>query len=322
MSEELVAETPQSVDLDGPSGPPRSYGLAVFLSIFMMGLGHVYVGRALRGMVLYAVCYPLWLVALAVILYLPVEHVNVIIAVSLIVGYKLYTVVDVVFVTRRQQGRPLRAYQKWWVYLLLYIGLLALPFILRPALTKTWVETYFLPTGGMADTIMAGDRFFVEKQLILKRPIRHGDVIVFYSEGPGSPIYSQRVIGLPGDVIEFRDEQLIRNGLPVDEPYVKYEDVDMHFPPELYNLMPVVVPDGEVFVAGDNRRYSVDSRSRGTTPVSDVIGHVMTIYWSSVLEAPEYVRGTAILKQYGIDDDNPPGKIRWDRFGNRITSGN
>ncbi len=170
----------------------------------------------------------------------------------------------------------------------------------------------------MSSTIMAGDRIIVEKRSVFARKLKRGDVVVYYSEGSGSTVFSKRIIGLPGDVIEFKNEKLFRNGIPIDEPYVKLEGRIPSFAPGMLNLGPLTVPDGELFMAGDNRRWSDDSRTRGTTPTKDVIGHVMTIYFSTVPQAPDYARTDHDLSLFGINTDHPPGTIRWNRIGKRI----
>ncbi len=208
------------------TGPRRSSLVAIVLTVIVTGLGHVYSGHARRAAILYLLSYPVWAVAIGMMVYWPYEHVNALIVAVLLLGYKLYGVGDVTWVTRQQRFHPLRAYQRWWVYPLLLIGSLQLWFFHHSVITPIWVEAYVIPTGGMADTLVPGDRLFAEKQVFLKRPIRHSDVVIFYSNGPGSVVFAQRVIGLPGDRIEFRDEQLIRNGVPINEPYVKLLTVE------------------------------------------------------------------------------------------------
>ena len=83
-------------------------------------------------------------------------------------------------------------------------------------------------------------------------------------------LWVKRVVGKPGDMLEFRDGQVIRNGTPIEEPYVLEP---MQSSPE-----PVVVPEGSVFVMGDNRNNSTDSRMIGSIPRENVIGKVIFTY--------------------------------------------
>ncbi|WP_309118785.1 signal peptidase I [Paenibacillus sp.] len=83
-------------------------------------------------------------------------------------------------------------------------------------------------------------------------------------------LWVKRIVGKPGDKLEFRDGQVIRNGTPVDEPYVLEP---MQAAPE-----PVVVPEGKLFVMGDNRNNSTDSRIIGSIPRENVIGKVIFTY--------------------------------------------
>lgn len=178
-----------------------------------------------------------------------------------------------------------------------------------------------MPTGSMSDTIIAGDRIIVEMHAMIARELKRGDVVIYNNiENGVSTIFSKRIVGIAGDVIEFKDDMLVRNGVLVDEPYIKIDESDTNLPNHLSNFGPITVPDGKLFMAGDYRRLSYDSRSTGSIPVEEVIGHVMVIYWSQVPEPPYSPYGTdpGILRAYGIDDDNPPGKIHWGRIGKRI----
>jgi signal peptidase I len=300
------------------AGPRRSYLLALFLTFIMMGLGHVYVGRARRGICLHLFVYVLVTLTIGAMAYLSLGRITAISAAILFLSYKIYTLIDIVWITRHQQHTPLRSYQKWWIYLLLFIVLLPSPYLYRFIITPIWLEAYIMPTGSMSNTIMPGDRILVEKQWLIKRPIRFGDVVAFNIDGPGSTVFVKRVIGLPGDRIEFKDEKLIRNGAPIEEPYVRLSEVPGYLPPEMINYGPITIPDEELFMAGDDRRLSYDSRSAGTYAASDVIDHVMVVYWSSVPNPPDHLYNERQLVDLGIDDDNPSGKIRWDRIGNRI----
>ncbi len=75
----------------------------------------------------------------------------------------------------------------------------------------------------------------------------------------------KRVIGKPGDILEFTDGQIIRNGEVLVEPYVKEQ-------PNYFKVKKVIIPDNHVFVMGDNRNHSRDSRSIGSVPIDHVIG--------------------------------------------------
>ena len=99
----------------------------------------------------------------------------------------------------------------------------------------------------------------------------YGDMIAFDYPRDPSRGFVKRVIGLPGDSIELKDGQVIRNGLPSNEPYVVN--------PSRENISPVDVPYGHYYVLGDNRPVSNDSRHWGFVPDDHIIGRVWYSYW-------------------------------------------
>ncbi|TDG00415.1 signal peptidase I [Paenibacillus piri] len=131
-----------------------------------------------------------------------------------------------------------------------------------------------VPTGSMLPTIQLQDKILVEKMVALT-DFGFGDVVVFYPPLPGheQERYVKRMIGLPGDTIEVKDGELIRNGERVDEPYVK-EKMN-------YSFGPVRVPADHYLFLGDNRNDSLDSHLWPTPFVSKdkLIGKVMFRYF-------------------------------------------
>jgi len=299
------------------TGPKRRYLLSIFLTLITTGLGHVYLGRARRGLALHGMNYFFGTLAIAFLLYLPVEPVNALIPAALMVGFMLYCQVDAIRLTRRQNHKPLKRYQRWWVYLGLFIATAVMPYMYRAVIVTVWAEGYVIPTPSMHETILAGDRLLIEKRFFFKRPIRHGDVLMFYREDEfGGNMYLKRAIGLPGDVIEFKDEKLIRNEILIDESYAKFEGERPIIERRMIDIAPFIVPDGHLFMVGDNRRRSHDSRIIGPVPIENAQGHAMAVYFSVVPDMPDHWH--ADPRTIGIDDDNPSGKIRWNRIGNRL----
>lgn len=131
----------------------------------------------------------------------------------------------------------------------------------------------------MMPTLHNGDRMIVNK---LGKPDRF-DIVVFHA--PEQKDYIKRVIGLPGDTVEYRDDALYINGKKYEEPYLEeYKNQITDGPlTEDFTLNEIldtdVVPDGEIFVMGDNRRFSKDSRHIGTIPLEKVIGDTSVVYW-------------------------------------------
>ncbi len=156
---------------------------------------------------------------------------------------------------------------------------------------KTFIFQQFrIPTGSMEDTLLVGDHLMVNKfifgplqperfsGLLPVRDVRRGDVVVFkYPEDPEMP-FIKRVIGLPGESVEVRRKQLYINGTELDEPYKFHKRSGIDTQVDYYG--PVLVPQGKLFVLGDNRDNSRDSRFWGFVPVDYLMGRALLIWWS------------------------------------------
>ena len=153
------------------------------------------------------------------------------------------------------------------------------------------LQPFIIPSGSMLDTLHIGDRLFVtkfsygihlpfmSKEIVSTGEPQRGDIIVFpYPEDP-SQDYIKRVVGIPGDVLEIRDKQLYRNGEAVQEAYIKHTDATLMGRRD--NMPPTTVPSGKVFVMGDNRDQSMDSRFWGFVNKDTIVGKALVIYWSS-----------------------------------------
>ncbi|MDG2303882.1 MAG: signal peptidase I [Candidatus Binatia bacterium] len=156
-----------------------------------------------------------------------------------------------------------------------------------------FVQAFKIPSGSMLPTLQIGDHLLVNKLLYgIRVPVigtrflsffepEEGDIIVFVYPEDRDKDFIKRIVGAPGDVIEIRQKQLYRNGKAVDrsdEPYAQYtKGVE---PGVRDNFGPVTVPEGHVFVMGDNRDHSFDSRFWGFVPFEDIKGKAFIIYWS------------------------------------------
>ncbi|MEH7238890.1 signal peptidase I [Bacillus sp. JJ1562] len=132
----------------------------------------------------------------------------------------------------------------------------------------------------MQPTLQDQNRMIVTK---IGEPKRF-DVVVFHATGEKD--FIKRVIGLPGDRIEYRNDTLYINGIPYDEPYLDNSKEAVTNGPLTYSFTlketPVgseVVPEGHLFVMGDNRRNSMDSRHIGAIPMDQVVGTTKVVVW-------------------------------------------
>lgn len=106
----------------------------------------------------------------------------------------------------------------------------------------------------------------------------HGDIVVFASLGNNEVDFIKRIIGLPGDTVMIQDSQVFLNGKFLEEPYIT-EPTHTFENGFLKEGVTVTVPEGYVFVMGDNRTHSSDSREFGFVPMSNIIGKVIYRYF-------------------------------------------
>jgi signal peptidase I len=150
-------------------------------------------------------------------------------------------------------------------------------------------EASVVPTASMEGTILVGDHLFMDKllygpeiplvhwRLPALKTIHRGDIIVFRYPKDPSETFLKRVTALGGDQLEIRHGMLYVNSQPVQEPYAVHH-LPVHSPDERWG--PTVVPEGKLFVMGDNRDNSSDSRDWGFVPMNNVIGEPLLVYWS------------------------------------------
>jgi signal peptidase I len=123
----------------------------------------------------------------------------------------------------------------------------------------------------MAPHIASGEIVLINTMAYKMREPARGDIIAFHHDGPTSETFIKRVIGLPGDRIEIRRGTVLVNGTALNEPYVQF--------PDGHTYAAVVVPQGSLYVLGDNRADSEDSRAFGFVPQNQVMGRAVAGIW-------------------------------------------
>jgi signal peptidase I len=157
------------------------------------------------------------------------------------------------------------------------------------------VQAFKIPSGSMEPTLEIGDHILVNKFIYgIKIPFtsinlfpwespQRGDVMVFIYPLEPEKDFIKRVIGVAGDTVRIVNKKLYINGVEVSDPHAVYKE-DTILPggdaQKRDNFGPVTVPKGNLFVLGDNRDRSLDSRFWGFVPLEDVKGKAFIIYWS------------------------------------------
>jgi len=200
-----------------------------------------------------------------------------------------------------------------------YIEAFAVALLIALVVRTLVIQAFKIPSSSMENTLLVGDHIFVNKFIFgyhipftkgrilqLTSPNR-GDIIVFVFPEDKSKDFIKRVVGIPGDTVEVREKKLYVNGAPVEEKYVQYADGTMidGLVRSRDTLPPVRVPPNKLFVMGDNRDRSYDSRFWGFVDMDAVIGKAMIIYFS--VDWNKVVKWTEVWKY--------PELVRWNRIG-------
>ena len=159
------------------------------------------------------------------------------------------------------------------------------------------VQSFKIPSGSMEPTLEIGDYLLVNKFIYgIKIPFtsihffpwkspQRGDVIVFIYPLEPDKDFIKRVIGVGGDTVGISNKKLYINGVEVPDPHAVYREntILLGELQKLDNFGPVTVPKGSLFVLGDNRDHSLDSRFWGFVPLKDVLGKAFIVYlsWNS-----------------------------------------
>ena len=196
-------------------------------------------------------------------------------------------------------------------------GFLRLDFVIPNRTIREWVEalifavvvatvvrTYMfapfqIPSGSMLPTIQIGDHIFASMYSyglpvpftdikLFQKPVFRGDIIIFPYPRDPSIDYIKRAVGLQGEMLEIRNDQVLINGEPLDEPYAYFEPNEqksrqargLSSASPVSSFGPVAIPEGKIFAMGDNRYNSADSRYWGFVDINTISGKGQIIYWS------------------------------------------
>ena len=163
---------------------------------------------------------------------------------------------------------------------------------------------YVVQGDSMMPSLASGDSVLAVRVRPPKGRLRRGEMVVLRNPVETGHTSIKRVIGLPGEVVEVRGREVLIDGIPLEETYTRYNDHgDQGNFAGRERFGPVRVPGGHVFMMGDNRDNSLDSRAWGFLNMDKVRGEAFIIYWS--------------CKKIGLSC-LLPGNVRWNRFGHLL----
>lgn len=296
---------------------PRKPIVALLMSAVLPGFGQLYNGEVNRAIWFFLVFTFLnvpWLVLVS--LYLPGVLLVPLLVLTFVAGMAVW-----VFGMNDawQHAKESRDYvpERWQtsgLYALVFIvcNVAALP-LLTVFIRADFVEPFRIPTSSMEPSVLAGDFLFADKRYNCpgcKYRIERGDVAVFAEPNDRTRLSIKRIIALPGDRVRVENRTVTVNGETLSEPVPVTASGNIEVmersangrqwtvqwgPDRFTRDVDLTVPPGEVFVLGDNRSFSRDSREMGTVNMEDVVGRARQVWFSLGREG-----------------------VRWDRLGEQV----
>ncbi|HUN55565.1 MAG TPA: signal peptidase I [Smithella sp.] len=270
---------------------PRRPWIAALLTILMTGLGHVYAGNPKRGLLLFSIWLSWAILSGALLIAIP----NIFIIIIFLIGgfaFLIFCIADAYLIAKANKEQyELTKYNRWFVYVG-YFVILSLISALLSAGVKT--NAFNITSGSMEPTLLVGESILVNEVIYgVKIPLiqktiipvtrpKRDDLVVFIFPKDRSMSLIKRVIGVAGDKIEIVDKKIFINDKEYNDTHGVFKDDNILPRSEdpRDNFGPVIVPENSIFVMGDNRDESLDSRYWGFVDLRDVEGKALIIYWS------------------------------------------
>ncbi len=300
-----------------PENRPRRPQLAALMSLLLPGFGQLYNGECNKAIWLFLIFTGIIVpVPVLVALYLPgaLTVPLLLIGLALTIICWIYAVADAWRGARQRSDYLPAAWQQSGVYLLVFVAcnVLALPLMIG-YVRANLLESFRIPSSSMSPSILQGDYLFADKRYNCpncKYAVARGDLAVFTYPNDRTLRYIKRIIGLPGDRVQLQGRAFTVNGQPLSvselaqaQGLLVIERLGERQWSVLWNpleKLPAdrewVVPQGQVFVLGDSRSQSTDSRGFGTVPLQDVIGRARQVWYSSDAAGIRWGRLGAVLR--------------------------
>ena len=232
----------------------RNTLLAVFLALAMPGLGQIYSGELIKGISYFLIILAISIAGVRGTVLLPDSMMIFGALATMLVCGALYiaTVVESFKkASTADVSYPLRPYNRWYFYLAVWLlGRIVWGAVLDYSAVN-YVEAYRIPTASMEPGVRQGDCVLADKTAYNRMAPKKGDIVIFVSPDDRSKKFIKRIEALPGESVTFPDGTSQK------------------------------VPHGHVYMLGDNRENSYDSRQFGFIPLRDIIGKVRQVYFSS-----------------------------------------
>lgn len=280
----------------------RKPWVAVFLSMIMPGMGQVYCGDIVNGIVIMlaiTMCSSLWMFAMIR------QGTLVIPFFAMMWGVVLLATVFAAIDAYRRAKRTrydykLKEYNRLGIYLALFwiagAGTIGYTAIVK----KNICEAFYIPVNSMSPTIMQGDRALADKMVYTRNDPQRGDVVLFKNPKNRRINFIKRIVALGGDTLEVKNSMLIINGQTLKTEWAEKNTIqqkDKEIEGDVFwetngnarykvfiseggkDFGPVTIPPYHCFLMGDNRNHSWDSRDFGALSLGAIKGKFRSIYW-------------------------------------------
>jgi len=239
------------------------------MGLLMPGLGQVYNGEIIKGLSVFIISLVISIFGAWGTVLLPDSMLLFGSLATFLAGAAIY--IAAIFDSCKQASTTdavyqLRPYNRWYFYLAAWLLGIVVMFLSLGYIRENYLAAYKIPTRSMEPAILPGDHLLADKTAYRRMPPKAGDIVVFFNPDDRSKLFIKRIEALPGAVITNADSTTS------------------------------VVPHGFVYVLGDNRKSSKDSRQFGFLPLSDIVGKARQIYFSS---GPDGIRWSRIGKTVG-----------------------
>lgn len=247
---------------------------ALLLSFITPGLGQLYNGQLKKGVILYLIGFLLIAVLLFSGLFL--QFYGMLFSLVILVLFFLFVLFDALIGAVKLKEITLKPYNKGYLYVIIFLisGFVIQPLI-SSSIRNNFVRAYKIPSTSMEPSLLAGDHLIANMRIYKKEKPNRGDIVIFEYPKDPSKDYLKRVIGLEGEKVEMVRNKIYINDNLFDDPWGYYESFE-----RAHNFGPVVVPKDSLFVLGDNRNNSLDSRIFGYVNIKKLKGKALYIYWA------------------------------------------
>jgi len=256
--------------------------IAAVLSLVISGLGQLYNGQILKGIIFFLAFF-----LIPIILFLAglqCQFYGLVAIFLFLICIWLFIIGEAFFAARKIKKIGLKGYNKWYVYLLIILlmhGTYIIPSSFMASIQSEVLgfSTYKIASGAMEPTLSIGDYLIADSKYFKKNELQRGDLVIFQYPKDPTKNFIKRVIALEGEKIEIKNKQVYINDEAIPESYKVHNDINFD---EVIrdNFGPIVVPSGYCFVMGDSRDNSWDSRHWGSLPLRNIKGQPLYIYWA------------------------------------------